>query len=215
MSIQSEGSPPSATPRDASQRAADSRPDAVTLLRAAGRGLLAQPRGLAWVLPAGWASLVWWLSSDSRDLGSGLALPEWLKALLHDLAHPFTFGLLALITVPLLPRSGRGPEGKRWVSWTRARGLVVLVAVATYGAVDEWHQSRVPGRVASVFDLLSDATGAAAVLVVVGYLSRPDADRAGVMKRLALGALACLGAAALSSGYTGLMGDGLWFGRSR
>ena len=184
-------------------------PDAVVLLRAAGRALLAPPRVVAWALPVAWAALVWWLSSDSRDLGVGLALPEWLKALLHDLAHPATFGLLALFTVPLLPRVGAGAE--RWVAWTTGRGALVWLAVVAYGCVDEWHQSQVPGRDPSLFDVVSDATGAAMVLVVVAYLSRPGADRAGLLRRLGLGVALCVLAAAVSSAWSRTHGAGLWF----
>jgi len=186
-------------------------PDAVALLRAVGRGLLRAPRGVVWVLPLAWAALLWTLSSGTPDLAPGLALPEWLAALLFDLAHPAAFGLLALFLVPLLPRAPLG-EG-RWVRWSRRGAAAIFSAVVAYGIVDEFHQSFVPGRVPSLFDVISDATGAGAVLAVVAYLSRSDARRAGLIQRLALGAVASLAAASLSSLASAWLGGGLWLSR--
>lgn len=182
--------------------------DATSFLRAAGRLLLVPPRYVAIVLPVAWAGLLWRLSSVSRTIEVGLSLPEWLLSVLHDLAHPAAFGLLALLLVPLLPRVGAGRA--RWVAWSRARGMLIFCATLAYGLVDEWHQSRVPGREPSLLDALSDAVGAGAVLVVVAYLSRPDAERRGVVLRLALGAAACVAAAVVSSAYGWITGEGLW-----
>ncbi len=202
---------PAESAETAARAAPETGPDAVALLRAAGRGLLYAPRSAAWVLPAAWAALLWHLSSGAPDIAPGLDLPEWLTALLFDLAHPLAFGLLALFLVPLLPRAPL--DGQRWVRWSRPGALAVFCAVVAYGLVDETHQSHVPGRVASLFDVVSDATGAAAVLGVVGYLSRPDATRAGVVQRLLWGAAASVAAAAVSSLSSAWLGGGLWFTR--
>jgi VanZ family protein len=48
-------------------------------------------------------------------------------------------------------------------------GLVLTVA---YGALDEWHQSWVPGRDPSPFDLLADAAGALAALPLLALAAR-------------------------------------------
>ena len=193
--------------------APSSRPaslDAASILRATGRLLLLQPRWVAWVLPVAWATFIWRMSAEATLIDVGLSLPEWLASVLHDLAHPAAFGLLALLLVPLLPRAGHGRA--RWVVWSRARGAVLFGVAFGYGVVDEWHQSCVPGRVPSVFDVLSDAVGAAAVLVVVAYLSRPDADHRGAVRRLVLGAIACLAAAVVSSGLGWILGERVWPG---
>ncbi len=73
------------------------------------------------------------------------------------LAHFAIFGLLA----SLLCRMGRG--------W-RAAALAVL-AVSTFGGLDEWHQSFTPGRSVEVEDWLADTTGAA--LAVAWYTGWP------------------------------------------
>lgn len=178
-------------------------PEAVSSLRSAGRVLLRLPRSVAWVLPLAWALLIWRLSSESKLLESGLSLPEWLESVLFNLAHPAAFGLLALFLVPLMPRLGEGRE--RWVAWTLGRGRLIFGVVLLYGIVDELHQSHVPGRVPSPFDTLSDAVGALGVLAVVAYLSRPEATRSGVVRRLVAAAVASVAAAVLSSAWTWLV----------
>jgi VanZ family protein len=44
--------------------------------------------------------------------------------------------------------------------------LIAMIITVGYAAFDEYHQSFVPGRFADVFDLLADAAGGAAALVV-------------------------------------------------
>ena len=59
-------------------------------------------------------------------------------------------------------RGGTGatpaPPSRAWVH------VALIVAGALYGATDEWHQSFVPGRDASVLDWLADLCG-----VTLGY----------------------------------------------
>ena len=47
--------------------------------------------------------------------------------------------------------------------------LLTLVIGFLYGASDEFHQSLVPGRNASVFDLLTDAIGALIGSIIYSY----------------------------------------------
>ncbi len=68
-------------------------------------------------------------------------------------AHFLFYGLIATH----LQLSGY-TGGRTWLSFV----LVVL-----FGVTDEFHQSFVPGRDASLFDLLSDAGGAALALLML------------------------------------------------
>ena len=159
-------------------------------LRAAGRALLRQPRALAWVLPLAWAGLIWWLSSQQSLLGAqrGRALVYW-----GNLAHATVFGLLALLLLPLVPRAGG------WVLLGARELAAIFAATFLYGALDEWHQSRVPGRDASWLDLVTDAVGAACVLWVAAYLTREEASEGGLRRRLLGGLALCAAAAGLST----------------
>ena len=51
-------------------------------------------------------------------------------------------------------------------SVTAKGALIAMIITVGYAAFDEYHQSFVPGRFADVFDLLADAAGGAAALVV-------------------------------------------------
>ncbi len=104
------------------------------------------------VLTAGWMTLIFVLSSQPSlpavSLFSGADL----------LAHAVVFGILgALLSRSLAP--------SRVTAWRRV--LLITMLVAVYGITDEYHQSFVPGRDASAWDVLADGLGgllAAAIL---------------------------------------------------
>ena len=99
--------------------------------------------------------LIYWLSS-LPDLRGTEQHP--VVALVSNLAHAPVFAGLAFCLLKAL--SADEP-----VSW-RTRGLVLLGA-AICAAMDEWHQSFVPGRHASVADFLLDLTGVVSMLLIV------------------------------------------------
>jgi VanZ family protein len=83
--------------------------------------------------------LIWFFSGRPGD---DLPLPGgWDKP-----AHFLEYAVLGYFL-------GRGLGGKRAV-------LLGFVLASGYGALDELHQSFVPGRESSVLDLLADAAGA-------------------------------------------------------
>ena len=49
----------------------------------------------------------------------------------------------------------------------RRRGLLVLVAIAAFAAVDEWHQRFIPGRSADAADWIADVVGATCGLLLL------------------------------------------------
>jgi len=90
---------------------------------------------------------IWWVSSQSRPfLPASLGFRESDK-LLHFCAYAVLASLATLR--PLRARE-------------RPRAIVVeaFVLAALYGVVDEFHQSFVPGRDASMGDVVADALGA-------------------------------------------------------
>lgn len=166
-------------------------------LRLAGAGLVRLPRPLVPLLVFGWMAGIWSLSSSSRLVDGGFLVPP----LIGNLAHAPAFGLLALWTVLLSPR-----EGSRLVL-ARAGLLAAFALALGYAIVDEVHQGFVPGRRSSPFDVLTDAVGAAAVLWTVSYVNASAAAEAGVRRRLLLGLLACVAAAALATLGGRLLGE--------
>lgn len=183
-----------ASPRDPARCSGDAhQPGALlALVRRTGRVLLGLPRVAGVLLAAAWMAFSWWLSSGTHGpQGDG----RWW-GFLSNLAHAPLFGLLALWWIVALPRR-EGPV--RWARLgVREMGLVVALVLA-WGAVDEWHQSGVDGRVASWTDLVTDGVGATAVLVVAAYAGRSDARGAGVVGRLVLGLVACALAAGVAT----------------
>lgn len=113
-------------------------------------------RALALLSPAlAWAGLITWLSSKSHPLPIASPFPHFDKLL-----HLGAFGVLAILVAWALARLGHG-AGRVL--------LVAVLAVTLFGALDEWHQSFVPGREADPLDWAADTAGAllGAALVVV------------------------------------------------
>jgi VanZ family protein len=76
-------------------------------------------------------------------------LPDWL---MHGLEYA---GLAALLFRAQVRTGRRGPKSL----------LAALAGCAAFGLIDEYHQSFVPGRDASLRDALADTTGAALALI--------------------------------------------------
>lgn len=101
---------------------------------------------IAWGPAAIWAAVLFLLSEIEP---SGLELAAGLDKLAH----------LALYTVLGLALAWGGSRSPRVPAW------LPFVAGILYAVTDEWHQSFVPGRDPSGWDVLADAGG-----IAVGYL---------------------------------------------
>ncbi|MDI1336094.1 MAG: VanZ family protein [Lacunisphaera sp.] len=125
---------------------------------------------LRWLPAVLWMAFIFALSTGlgsaehtARFIGPFLhwllphAAPEtiaWLHFLIRKAGHFTEYAILALLL-----RRALGPGGGK------ALGLALLLA-AVYAATDEFHQSFVPGRTASLGDVLIDITGAFVALAV-------------------------------------------------
>lgn len=134
--------------------------------------------------PAAVMVALWWSSSRTPTPSS----PNVVGAFVHNGAHLVAYFTLAA-AVWLARWTGEqrvAPSAARWALW---------IAVG-YGAIDEWHQSAVPGRVASVSDWMTDGCGA---LLAVACLRERLGGRPNRRRALPLLLLAGLGCVALAT----------------
>jgi VanZ family protein len=113
------------------------------------------PRVASFMLIA-YCGLIFVLSSQSR-----LPMPMLFSAE-DKLIHAIAYALMALLA---------------WISFSRERRPLIIIFIVSvvfcslYGLSDEWHQSFVPGRDASLGDWLADTTGAVLMATVIFRLS--------------------------------------------
>lgn len=84
---------------------------------------------------------------------------------LRKLAHFTEYAILALLAARALRSSSHETLRHRWF-------LISLVFVALYALSDEFHQSFVSTRMASIFDSLIDTAGGLTALIVVAIRGR-------------------------------------------
>jgi VanZ family protein len=115
---------------------------------------------VAWLPAVLWASFIFYLSAQSRPLGR--TAPAGLSYVAH-------FGEYAVLAFLLFwAQLSRG-------SWNGRLTLslaISFVLATLYGASDEFHQSFVPYRDASLLDFATDAAGAAFAVIIIGRLGR-------------------------------------------
>ena len=111
-----------------------------------------------WLPVAAWMAFIFFLSAQPS-----LPSPEedWLEELLNIAGHFTVYVVLALLV-----SRATAPDGhvSKW------RMILVIGWCAAYALSDEWHQSFVPRRDASAFDLAVDVLGVLGGLMV--YVSR-------------------------------------------
>lgn len=87
----------------------------------------------------------------SHQPGDTFHLPEVVN--IDKLLHMLVYGVLALSTLYGLPvRMGR--------QHPRLAAVLVILFCLAYGLSDEWHQSFIPGRFPSFWDIAADTAGA-------------------------------------------------------
>jgi VanZ family protein len=102
-------------------------------------------------------ALIFWMSSQARF--------EILRRSPDYVLHFIGYFGMGLLAVRAFARGLREPRTKFW-------GYLGLLFAFGYALTDEWHQSYVPGRVASGRDLVADGMGIAAAWIVLLFFWR-------------------------------------------
>ena len=112
----------------------------------------------------GWMLAIFFLSSKAPDELPPLETFSWLGASRDIAGHLVLFGVLGSLLL-----------AATW-SWMRRPGSLLPLVILTvtsgtlYGALDEYHQSFVPGRSATISDVLVDGIGATVGVISIGYV---------------------------------------------
>jgi len=122
-------------------------------------------RGISLALVLGWLGLIYFLSARTGSEAADAISPLfWLGTLVDEIAHLVLYGGLA--TLLLLGFWSWRSEGYGEFRWVWLAASLALF----YGLTDEYHQTFVPGRSASLKDILIDGAGAMASALVWFYL---------------------------------------------
>ncbi len=131
-----------------------------------------------------WMAVIFSASSDSNSFehSSRIVAPflrwlfphiseqavEWVVLFVRKAAHLTEYAVLSVLVWRLM--ASLSPPPKEVWRWPNA-GRTLLV-VLLYAASDEFHQSFVPSRQASVWDVLLDTTGGFLALILIWVIGR-------------------------------------------
>jgi VanZ family protein len=93
---------------------------------------------------------------------------DFVHFLVRKSAHLTEYAVLAILILRALRSSLLSNLGR----WSMRAAGVTLLASAAYATTDEFHQSFVMGRTASMHDVLVDSCGALVAIVVAGLMAR-------------------------------------------
>jgi VanZ family protein len=114
-----------------------------------------------WLPVAVWMGVIF-AASSTRIGGGSAGVPDWV-------AHAAVYLVLSVLFCRALAGGFRAPL-------TAGGALLATLLSTLYGISDEYHQSFVPGRDASVGDVASDFAGSALGAVGCGLAARRKSD---------------------------------------
>jgi VanZ family protein len=101
--------------------------------------------------------------------------PETLAVvhfIMRKIAHFTEYAILGFLAARAFRTSPRPAISQRWF-------LICVTLVVVYALTDEYHQTFVPSRTASIFDSLIDMAGGLTALIVIRKRSADSTDEAG------------------------------------
>ncbi len=116
-----------------------------------------------WVPAVVWSAALLWMSGSAGSPGLTARILEWIVPpvspqfepvhfLLRKTGHLLAYGLLGVLDF----RAVRGARG----GWTPRWSIAAVVLATLIAALDEWHQSMVPVRTGTPWDVMIDCAGA-------------------------------------------------------
>jgi VanZ family protein len=136
---------------------------------------------LRWVITLAWAVLIFYLSTRGFGPDFTARLLAWTFRILHlrvslhtfdllhlvlrKLAHVTEYAIFALLLYSLPGETNQAP-------WRSRRALLCILGAALFSLTDEFHQSFVPGRHASLLDCGLDTLGAALAMLIPYFQER-------------------------------------------
>jgi VanZ family protein len=145
------------------------------------------PRFVSHYLPLiAWLAFISFASSDNFNAGNTSRIigplilwlfpnssPETL-AVVHfvtrKIAHFTEYAILGFLAARAFRTSPRPAINQRWF-------LICVTLVVVYALLDEYHQSFVPSRTASIYDSLIDMAGGLTVLIFIIFRKSAKAQR--------------------------------------
>jgi len=105
--------------------------------------------------------LVLWLFPGTSD-----ETLQIVHFIVRKLAHLTEYAIMGFLAARAFSTSFYGPLRRHWF-------LVALLLIVIYSLLDEYHQSFVPSRTASIYDSMIDSVGGLAALVVQAKRRKP------------------------------------------
>ena len=96
------------------------------------------------------------------------ASPETLDVvhgIVRKIAHFLEYALLGVLAARAFRGSPKAAVRRRWL-------VICIALIVVYALVDEYHQSFVPSRTASIYDSFIDMAGGFTAVLVVNWRSR-------------------------------------------
>jgi len=110
-----------------------------------------------WLPPIAWAAFILVLTSIP-----GAHIPRVPIQGIDKVVHLFCYGVLAFLTYPPLAQASGAVRA----------AILVMLAIAIFGALDEWHQQFIPGRTMDLYDWFADTLGAFLGLIAAIVIPR-------------------------------------------
>ncbi len=111
-----------------------------------------------------WGAAIWWINGLP---GADIPRVEWAMSIPHfdKIVH---FGMYAGLAgfFWIATALGTRPGGWPWI----ACSVLAVLFPSILGALDEWRQTNIPGRSASLDDWFADAIGAVAAVAILSAI---------------------------------------------